>query len=246
MSEEQNGKKDANAFYREALEILTEEKIPFILSGAFALRYYTGIYRDTKDMDVFCRPADHIRILKLFADKGYHTELTDARWLAKVFKGENFIDVIFDSVNNIWQIKPTWFERASEGELFGVNVKFIPPEELIWCKIYVQNRERYDGADLNHIILKCGKELDWERLYKYMDRHWQLLLGQIINFQFVYPAERDIIPRWLFDNLIKRAAEQYDHPASLEKVCQGPIIDQTQYRVDITDWGYKALTIKTI
>jgi predicted nucleotidyltransferase len=239
-------KKEADSFYQEALQILADSRIPFLLSGAFALRYHTGIYRDTKDLDIFCKPSDYMAILRLFADKGYKTELTDARWLSKIFKGDHFIDVIFDSVNNIWLMDDSWFDKAYTGELFGIEVKYIPPEELIWSKIYVQNRERYDGADVNHTILKCGPTLDWEKLYRYMDRHWHLLLGQIINFQFVYPSDRDLIPRWLFDDLMKRAQEQYSHPASVEKVCQGPIIDQTQYRVDITEWGYKALTIKTI
>lgn len=233
-------------FFRESLQILNESGLPYLMAGGFALSHYTGLQRDTKDLDVFCTPGEYVHILKLFADKGYKTEATDARWLAKIFKGEHYVDVIFDSVNNIWQLDDIWFAKAAHAELFGVPVLYIPPEELIWSKIYVQNRERYDGADINHVILKCGKTLDWKRLYKYMDRHWHLLLGQIINYQFVYPSDRDNVPKWLFDDLMERARQQYDIPASLEKVCQGPIIDQTQYKTDVTDWGFKALTIKTI
>jgi hypothetical protein len=80
-----------------------------------------------------------------------------------------------------------------------------------------------------------------------MDRHWHLLLSQLISFQFVYPSEfRDIIPKWLFDDLLSRAAEQYELPAPLEKVCRGPVIDQSQYEIDVREWGYKTYTLKTV
>src|SRR5690606_39864283 len=92
-AEQQNS--EAHRFYREALLLLHESGARFMLGGAFALFHYTGIYRDTKDLDVFCEPGEYPKILKYFAAKGFHTELTDTRWLAKVFKGEYYIDIIF-------------------------------------------------------------------------------------------------------------------------------------------------------
>lgn len=237
---------EAFAFYSEALNLLNNCGTNFMLGGAFAMFHYTGIYRDTKDLDVFCKPSEYPKILKYFAENGYKTELTDVRWLAKVFKGEYFIDIIFDTVNNICRVDDTWYQHAPSGTFVGEPVKFLPAEELIWCKIYVQNRERFDGADVNHIILKHGSQLDWNRLLSRLDQHWHLLLAQILMFQFVYPADfHQIIPKWLFDELMERAAEQYDLPPAVEKVCRGPVIDQTQYQVDIIDWNYKVSTIKT-
>jgi hypothetical protein len=155
--------------------------------------------------------------------------------------------VIWDTVNNICRVDDSWYENATVGEFVGRQVKFIPAEELIFCKIYVQNRERFDGADVNHIILKYGKNLDWKRLLRHMDPHWHLLLSTIILFQFCYPSDyREIIPQWLFDDLIDRARTQYDMPSPWEKVCRGPIIDQTQYAIDIKEWDYKVTTIKTV
>ena len=100
---------------------------------------------------------------------------------------------------------------------------------------------------VNHLLLKCGKALDWKRLFSRLDAHWHLLLDKLLLFQFVYPGDyRDIIPQWLFDELIKRAQEQYAIPPSTEKVCLGPLIDNTQYRIDIVEWNYKSMTIKTV
>lgn len=239
-------KAEAHAFYREALQLLDASGARYMLGGAFAMFHYSGIYRDTKDLDVFCKSTEYPKIMKCFGEYGYRTELTDARWLAKVFKGDYFIDIIFDTVNNICRVDDTWYERAVPAEFVGMPVTMIPPEELIWCKIYVQNRERYDGADVNHVMLKYGKHLNWEHLLFRMDQHWHLLLAQILLFQFVYPADyRDIVPKWLFDELMRRAHEQYELPPPLERVCRGPVIDQTQYSTDIKEWNYKVSTIKT-
>lgn len=236
----------AHNFFAEALRLLSESEIPFLVGGGLALRQYTGIIRDLKDLDLFCKAGDYSRILKFFADHGFATELTDVRWLAKVYKNNYYIDIIFNTVNNICTVDDTWFDHAVVGEAYGVPVKFIPAEELLWCKVYVQNRERYDGADVNHIIVKHGHLLDWNRIWTRLEQHWHLLLAQVLLFQFVYPTERDIIPKWLFDTLIEKAKGQFDLPLPVEKVCLGPIIDQTQYRTDIVDAEYKVITIKTV
>lgn len=244
-TEEQNI--EANSFYREALELLNNSGASYMLGGAFAFFHYTGIFRDTKDLDVFCKSTEYPKIMKFFSEKGFRTELTDARWLAKVFKNEYYIDLIFDSVNHICRVDDSWYRHAVESDFKGLKVLLIAPEELVWAKLYVQNRERFDGADVNHVLLKQGKNLDWKRLLSHMEQHWHLLLSQLLNFQFVYPADfHEIIPRWLFDDLMARAHEQYDLPSPVEKVCRGPIIDQTQYSHDIKEWNYKVTTIMTV
>lgn len=238
---------DTRAFYAEALDLLNESQCEYLLGGAFAMFHHTGIYRDTKDLDIFCRPADYPKILKFFADKGFHTQLYDVRWIAKIFREEYFIDVIFNSVNNICRVDDSWFQHAAEGDFLGRRVKFLSAEELIWCKSYVLNRERYDGADINHTLLKKGKELNWERLMHRLDPHWHILLMHLLSFQFVYPSEfHEIIPQHIFYELLDRAKMQYELPPPFERVCRGPMIDNTQYQVDVKEWDYKAYTIKTV
>lgn len=246
MAQDEQERIAAEKYYREALGILNESGLNYLVGGGLAFREYTGIVRDLKDLDLFCKAGEYPKILKLFSEHGYKTELTDVRWLAKLFKNDFYIDLIFNTVNNICTVDDSWFDNAVEGDAYGAPVKFIPAEELLWCKIYVQNRERYDGADVNHIIVKYGHQLDWKRIWSRLEQHWHLLLAQVLIFQFVYPTERDIIPRWLFDELIELAKQQYDLPLPVEKVCLGPIIDQTQYQTDIRDWEYKVITIKTI
>lgn len=240
-------RKDQHDVYCAALSLLQEEGLTFMVGGGFAVSHYTGLPRQTKDLDLFCLTEEYPKILKCFENHGYRIELTDSRWLAKAFKDEYYIDIIFDTVNGICRVDETWYTHATDGEFCGVSVKYVPPEELIWCKLYVQNRERFDGADINHLLLRVGHALDWKRLRDRLNPHWPLLLAQLLVFQFVYPADyRNIIPDWLFHELIDRAKGLYELPASVEKVCRGPMIDQTQYEADIKLWNYKSYTIKTI
>ncbi|MEX1240531.1 MAG: hypothetical protein WEB30_12475 [Cyclobacteriaceae bacterium] len=154
VTEEQ--KLEALAFYQEGILMLQESGADSLPGGGFATFNYTGMFRDTKDLDVFCRPGDFPKILKHFSQMGYEIQLTDVRWLAKIFKGEYFIDVIFNSVNNICTVDESWFDHATHGEFAGLPVKFLSAEDLIWCKSYVQNRERYVPPSRTVNPPQCG------------------------------------------------------------------------------------------
>jgi hypothetical protein len=239
-SQEKNVK--AEAFYEEALKTLIKSKVPFMLGGAFALREHTGIFRDTKDLDIFTKAGDYPTLLTVLQNEGYKTEITDARWIAKAFQKEHYIDIIFSQKNGATHVDDTWFEHAKAITFLGQKVQILPPEELIWSKAYIMDRTRFDGADINHIILTKGRELNWKRLLMRMEAHWEILLFHILSFRFVYPADRDIIPKWIIEELLKRVQEQLLVPTPQDKVCRGSLFSPTQYEIDIKEWGYKDVT----
>ena len=43
----------AATLYRDVLLAMNEHNIPYAVAGAFALQKYTGIWRVTKDLDLF-------------------------------------------------------------------------------------------------------------------------------------------------------------------------------------------------
>ena len=51
-------------------------------------------------------------------------------------------------------------------EVHGYNTRLIPAEEQLWSKAFVQDRERFDGADVAHLILGRGRQFDWRRLLR--------------------------------------------------------------------------------
>ena len=230
---------NAESFYVSAIHDLEAAGVPFMIGGAYAMRVYAGIERDTKDLDIFCKAGDYPRILEALAERGYTTEVTDGNWLAKAFCNEHFVDVIFNSRNGLCPVDDTWLEHARGGKILDVDVKLIPAEEELWTKLYVQDRYRFDGADVNHIIRHMGTELDWQRILMRMEVHWELLLQALIYFRFVYPSEVEKIPEWLMTELLDRMRRQIAVPASKDAICRGPALSQHQYDPDISQWGYK-------
>lgn len=225
-------------FYKEVLRVLNKNRLRYLLGGTYALTAYTGIKRKTKDLDLFCRASDHTKFVKVLKDAGFKTEIRDARWLAKVKKGRHYVDLIFGRRTQIVVVDETWFEHARNTEFLGEKMKLVPVEEFIWEKSYIQSKEGYGGPDINHLILKYGKTMDWKRLLRRMEAHWELLLGHLINFRFVYPSDRSIIPKWLMRELIRRLQEQLSLPHPKDKVTRGNILSGSQYDTDIKEWGY--------
>jgi hypothetical protein len=230
---------EALAFYRRALHLLEDSGIPFLVGGAYALQHYTGIVRHTKDFDVFVRPTDCRRVLDTFAAAGYRTELTFPHWLGKVYGGDDFVDVIFSSGNGVATVDDGWFKYAVDGEMFGERIKLCPAEEIIWSKGFVLARERYDGADINHLIRASGRDLDWRRLLARYGRHWRVLFSHLVLFGFVYPGEREAVPAWVLEELTGRLRRETGTPPPGKKVCQGTLISREQYLTDVEHWGYE-------
>jgi hypothetical protein len=114
------------AFYRHILSELRRHEIPFAVGGAYALRFHTGIVRQTKDLDLFLRRTDLESALHLLSAAGYRTEVTHAHWLGKVYAGHDFVDIIFSSGNGVAVVDDALFEHASEGVMLGVPVLWSP------------------------------------------------------------------------------------------------------------------------
>jgi hypothetical protein len=229
---------EAVDFYIESLKLLKESEVPFLLSGTYALACFTGISRPTKDLDVFCKPSDAPRILSFFKSRGYEIQMEDERWIGKVWRGEQFFDVIFNISSASIPITDEWFEHSYEAEVYGTQVRVTPPTQFILSKLFLQTRYRYDGADIVHVILIKHDEIDWQWLLASMELYWEVLLINILNFRFVYPTERDLIPRWLYEELLQRLKAQDDMPPALVRICRGRLISPTDYAVDINEWGF--------
>jgi predicted nucleotidyltransferase len=229
---------EALQFYSDALKIIAQSGVPFLVAGTFAVSSYTGIQRKTKDIDIFCKPGDYPRILHAFAELGYRTEVQDERWIAKVWKGDDFFDVIFNSTAAVTPVTDEWFKDAREVDLLGTTVRVLAPTELIWSKAFVQNRERYDGADIAHMFLKEHESVDWKKLLDYMEQYWEVLLIHILNFRFIYPADRHRVPDWIMDELLDRLRLQRELPVSQMQLCRGRMFSRTDYLIDVQEWGF--------
>jgi hypothetical protein len=226
------------AFYLKALEILEKARVPYVVAGAYSLAYHAGITRHTKDLDLFLKRADLDRALRALDQAGYRTERTHPHWLAKAYDNgsdDAWVDLIFRNANGLCEVDDDWFQHAVQGDALGRRAPLIPAEELIWSKSFVQARERFDGADINHVLRARGHQLDWGRLLRRFEGAEQVLLGHVFFFQYVYPAERSRVPDWAVTQLIDRAREQ---PYTDQRICRGTMFSWDQYAIDVTEWSY--------
>jgi len=234
----------SRAFYRQAMEVLRRGDVPFLVWGAFAFVHQAGIDRSTKDLDLFVRPADVHRLLEVCAAAGYDAELVFSHWLAKVRSGDSFVDVIFSSGNGVAVVDDHWFEHATEQNVLGLNVLVAPAEETVWSKAFVMERERFDGADVVHIILAYGDRLDWRRLVHRFGPHWRILLAHLVLFGFIFPSARSRVPAWVMRGLLDRLAPELEAPDAEEPVCYGTLLSWSQYLGDVFGGSFRDARIR--
>jgi hypothetical protein len=225
-------------FRRRTVAALNRANVSFLIGGAYVVEVYAGVSRSTKDFDLYVRPHHVNAALAALARAGYETELTFPHWLAKARHEEDIVDLIFRAGNGLCEVDDSWFDRAHKDELLGLPVKLCAPEETIWMKAYIMERERFDGADIAHILRCRAAELDWPHLIRRFGSDWRVLLSHLILFGYIYPGERARIPPSVTEELITRLGNEAKTPA-LERLCRGTLLSRQQYLVDVQDWGFR-------
>lgn len=222
-------------FYQRVLRALTRENVPCLIGGTYALEAYTGIRRATKDLDLFLQREDWDRATAALGTDGITTELTFPHWLGKAREGRHYVDLLFSNGNGHCPVDPAWFEHAPETRIWRIAVRVCPAEELVWSKAFVQERERFDGADVLHLLRAQADVLDWPRLLGRFGDHWEVLLSHLILFGFVFPGDRSRVPAEVMTALLDRhRRDRPDVPATL---CRGTLLSREQYLVDVEQRG---------
>ncbi|MBK9260637.1 MAG: nucleotidyltransferase [Polyangiaceae bacterium] len=223
--------------YRRALVTLNESGVDYLVGGAFALEQLAGIPHKTHDLDIFTREKDSSELLAVLQDIGATTEMTFPHWLAKAHFEDCFVDVIYSSGNGVAVVDDEWFDNALTGTVLGVETKLCPPEETLFSKAYIMERERYDGADIAHLLRSWATRMDWDRLVRRFGPHWRVLLSHLVLFGFVYPGEMSKIPPKVIRRLARRLVQE-EEATPLEPVCRGGFLSRGQYLIDFHAWGY--------
>jgi Nucleotidyl transferase of unknown function (DUF2204) len=222
--------------FREVLQVLNQGGIPYVVSGAFALQKHTGIWRDTKDLDVFL-PAQHVpQALECLISDGFECSVLDPVWLAKAHRGDFYVDLISGMSNAVIIVEDSWIERGMPTEIVGVPVRVLAPEELIASKLFVTRRERFDGADIAHVIYGTRGHLDWDRLLQLVGSHWEMLLWALVLFRYVYPARSSYVPSHVWNGLLQRFQHELANPNPYAKF-RGSLVDENMFAIDVHEWG---------
>jgi hypothetical protein len=231
---------EAREFYVAGIEVLESAGLPFLVGGAYAMASYAGIVRHTKDFDVFLRRAHVEPALAAFERAGYRTERTHPHWVVKAFSSSHadadFIDLIFGGGNGLTVVDDDWFKHSVGGELFDRKLHLCPAEEIIWSKSSVMDRNRFDGADVAHLLVARGDHLDWRRLQRRFMGHERVLLAHLLMFGYIYPTEKHRVPQRVIDELFEKTRSE---PPVRRPICRGTFFSWNQYLPDIIERGYE-------
>ncbi len=224
--------------YRRALQALNQASVPFVVAGAYAIYEHTGIYRQTKDLDLFVEPKVVLPAACALHDAGFVMRLEDLHWLAKAFIGDKFVDLIYGMGNAIGQIDGNWFTHSRPSVLAAEPVRIAPAEELIWHRLFINERHRHDMSDILHLLLCEGDTLDWHRLVARVGEHWPLLLAQLQLFSYVYPGYRSNVPAWVIEQLMDSARAEIGRDEEDADLTRGTLISRFSFAIDVREWGF--------
>lgn len=227
--------------YKRALRILNEAGVPYVVAGAYAIYEHTGIYRKTTDLDLFVEPSQVVPAARALREGGFKTKLAQSHWLAKAIDEPFFVDIIYGMGNGLALIDPDWYRHSTPAILAATPVRVAPAEELIWHRLFINERHRQDMADIAHLILCVGDTLDWQRLVDKTGPHWPLLLAQLQMFYYVYPGYRSRVPDWVLANLLDRARAETGHEVTSETATRGTLISRFSFAIDVNEWGFRDL-----
>ncbi len=225
--------------FRQVLTALNEKRVPYAVSGAFALKQHTGICRDTKDLDLFLAPEDVPAALRALHENGFETEVTDPVWLAKAHRGDYFVDLITGMSNGVVTVDRSWIERSTCAEIVGIPARVLAPEELIASKLFVTFRERFDGADIAHVIHGTRGRLDWDRVLQLAGEHWEMVLFALVLFRYAYPSNTNYVPRHIWRNLLNRFEQVVMGDNNTHAPFRGSLLDDKMFAIDVKEWGMR-------
>jgi hypothetical protein len=232
------GPKERIGFHQDVMQLLDRCGIKFLIGGAYALGYYTGVARDTKDFDLMLRPRDVPFALRTCQNAGYAAEFVFTHWLAKVWSANAFVDIIFRAGNGLGEVDDVWFSAAPATETFGIAAKIAPAEELIWQKAFIMERERFDGADVIHLLASRAAQINWKHLIERFGPDCRVLMSHLVLFGFAFPSKRNLIPTAVIDELSARLGKELGEPPPVQPLCSGTLLSRLQYLSDITSGGF--------
>jgi hypothetical protein len=239
-SEEPEWAPDAYACYQGVIRGLLKANVPFAVSGGFAFHHHTGIWRTTKDLDLVTPPDAVPRAFEVLVQEGFETYIQDPVWLAKARRGDYFVDLITGVGNATLTVGQEWIDRARNDEVLGIRCRVLSAEEMIASKLFVTRRERFDGADIAHLLKACARTLDWDRLRKLTEPHWQMLFGELVLFAYIYPGNTGDVPRPVWNELIAHFQKSVTSPDP-NAPFRGTLVDPKMFAIDVDEWGERDL-----
>jgi hypothetical protein len=138
--------------------------------------------------------------------------------------------------NGVIVVDDSWMERSLRAQILGIETRVLAPEELLASKLFVTRRERFDGADIAHVIYGTKGQMDWDRIFFLVGDNWEMLLWALVFFRYVYPGQTDYVPFAVWQDILTRYMSLVAKPDKNAKF-RGSLIDDKMFAIDVKEWG---------
>ena len=167
------------------------EGVDVLIGGALALAAYMPLQRQTKDVDFYVMPQERDRLIAVLTAAGFRDLYEDApydrQWIYRGIRGTSIADVIWRFANHKTDVDEDWFRFSHTRNFDRHEVHIVPPEELLWAKLFVLQRDRCDWPDILNLLYYEGTNLDWQRLYARVGQDSRLLEALLLVFSWLCP-----------------------------------------------------------
>lgn len=191
--------------YAQGIEAVQRAGVPFAIGGGVAYGVYANRTRNTKDLDLFLRPADRERAIAAIRDAQFDDYFDqnsyERHWIFRGFRDGLILDLIWQMANRRAEVDDAWVTRGPMLTLHGMQVRVLPAEEMIWGKLYVLQRERCDWTDIVNIFSGVGASLDWDHLVARVGDDLPLLSSVLQVYGWLVPQEARAIPARVWERL---------------------------------------------
>lgn len=165
---------------------------------------YADHPRDTKDIDLYVQPKDREAMIKVVLDAGFSDYFDrnpyDRNWIFRGFRDDSIVDVMWAMANQRAQVDPDWLNGPIVS-IDGLGLRLLRPEETLWTKLYVLQKDRCDWPEAINMLSSIGADLDWARLMRRTAEDTPLLAALVHVFQWVCPDQCRALPPAVLDQL---------------------------------------------
>jgi hypothetical protein len=185
--------------YSSAISAAREAGVPFLLGGGLAMMAFTGQWRDTKDIDIYILPKHRRAMIGALTRAGfadyYPRQRYDRRWIYRGFRDGVNVDIMWGMANHIAQVSEEWFERAGWIQIRGEKLWVAPMEEMMWCKLYILQRNRCDWIHLFNLVFARSRDIDWGHLLSLLKGDAPLLKAFLTVYTWLCPNQALGLPK---------------------------------------------------
>jgi hypothetical protein len=179
---------------RETRDALDASGIPYLFLGGVASQAL-GRPRWTHDADVIVAPDRAAEALEVLERAGFRIQRTDPGWLFKALKDHVLVDLVFRS-QGVGDHPPVTVDRemlarAEDGDVGGVAVRTVSPEDLVLIKALVW-KEHTPRHWHDSLAVLRRQDLDWDYLGRRARHHDPLRVLSLL----LYAESSDIPVPW--------------------------------------------------